>query len=361
MPRAVRFDRYGGIDVLYIGEVDRPVPGGGQVLVRVKAAGINPGEATIREGAFDSVLPVTFPSGQGSDLAEDALHTAFAAASGATHLDRAHEQKEDFMEQVTARDGTKIAFDRMGDGPPVILVGGAFNTRSFGPNEGLATLLAEHFTVINYDRRGRGDSGDTAPYAVEREVEDMEALIEEVGGSAYVFGISSGAALALEAANRGLGIEKLALYEAPFVVDDSRPPVPDDYLERLEGLVASGRRGDAVRLFMREGIGLPVVFVAMMRFMPAWSKLKAVSHTVVYDAAIVDDYQKGHPLPAGRWDSVSAPTLVAVGGKSSAWMRHAMQALADVLPNARHRTLEGQTHIVMPEALAPVLTEFFVG
>ena len=163
-----------------------------------------------------------------------------------------------FVEKVTSGDGTKIAFDRLGAGPPVILVGDAFNTRSFGPNGGLAALLAERFTVVNYDRRGRGDSGDTAPYSVEREVEDIEALIEAVGGSAHVFGISSGAALALEAANRGLGvIEKLALYEAPFIVDDSRPPIPNDYLKRLEGLVASGRRGDAVRLFMREGWAFP--------------------------------------------------------------------------------------------------------
>ncbi len=263
------------------------------------------------------------------------------------------------MEQVISRDGTKIAFERSGEGPPVILVGGAFNTRSFGPNGGLAALLADHLTVINYDRRGRGGSGDTIPYAVEREVEDIEALIEAVGGSAYVYGISSGAALALEAANRGLGIDKLALYESPFVVDDSRPPVADDYLERLQKLVALDRRGEAIKLFMREGVGLPAVFVAMMRLMPAWSKLKAVAPTVVYDAAIVDDFQKGQPLPAGRWDSVTVPTLVTVGGKSPVWMRHAMRALADVLPNARHRTLEGQTHIVKPEALAPALVDFF--
>src|SRR5215210_7220072 len=186
------------------------------------------------------------------------------------------------MKTVTSKDGTRIAYDELGGGPPLVLIGGALNTRSFGPNGSLAELLAERFTVINYDRRGRGDSGDTAPYSVEREIEDLDALIEAAGGSACVFGISSGAALALEAANRGLDIEKLALYEVPFVVDDSRPPVPDDYLERPEGLVAMGRRGDAVRLFMREGIGLPAVFVAMMRFMPAWSKLKAVAHTVVY-------------------------------------------------------------------------------
>ena len=207
--------------------------------------------------------------------------------------------------------------------------------------------------MINYDRRGRGESTDTAPYSVEREIEDIEALIEEAGGSAHVFGISSGAALALEAANRGLAIEKLALYEAPFIVDDSRAPVPDDYLERLEGLVASDRRGDAIRLFMRQGVGLPAVFVAMMRIMPAWSKLKAVAPTVVYDAAIVDDYQKGRPLPSDRWTSVTMPTLVAVGGKSPDWMRNGMRALADVLPNARHSTLEGQTHIVKARSPRP--------
>src|SRR5215212_685304 len=173
------------------------------------------------------------------------------------------------MKTATSRDGTHIAYDELGGGPPLILVGGAYNTRTFGPNGGLAPLLAERFTVINYDRRGRGDSTDTPPYAVEREIEDIESLIEEVGGSAHVFGISSGAALALEAANRSLAIEKLALYEAPFIVDDSRAPVPDDYLQRLEGLVASDRRGDAIRLFMRQGVGLPAVFVAMMRIMPA--------------------------------------------------------------------------------------------
>ena len=263
------------------------------------------------------------------------------------------------MEQVTSKDGTKITFDRSGEGPPIILVGGTLNTRSFGPNGSLAPLLAEHFTVINYDRRGRGDSGDAPPWAVEREIEDIDALIEAAGGSAFVYGISSGAALALEAASRGLAIEKLALYEAPFIVDDSRSPLADDYLARLEGLVASGRRSDAIRLFMREGVGLPAIFVALMRFMPAWSKLRATAHTLPYDAAIVYDYQKGRPLPTELWGSATMPTLAVVGGKSPEWMRHAMRELADVLPNARHHTLEGQTHIVKAEALAPVLVEFF--
>jgi len=263
------------------------------------------------------------------------------------------------MKTATSRDGTRIAYDELGDGPPLILVGGALNTRSFGPNGSLAPLLAERFTVINYDRRGKGDSGDTLPWAVEREIEDLDALIEAGGGPASVYGISSGAALALEAASRGLAIEKLAMYEAPIIVDDSRPPLADDYLARLQGLVASGRRGDAIRLFMREGVGLPAAFVAMMRLMPAWSRLKAVAHTLPYDAAIVFDYQKGQPLPAEQWTSATIPTLAVAGGKSPDWMRNAMQALADVLPNARYQTLQGQTHVVKPEALAPVLVEFF--
>lgn len=258
-----------------------------------------------------------------------------------------------------SKDGTSIACDELGEGPPLILVGGALNTRSFGPNGSLAPVLAERFTVINYDRRGKGDSGDTRPWSVEREIEDLDALIEAAGGSASVFGISSGAALALEAADRGLAIEKLALYEAPFIVDDSRPPLADDYLSRLQGLVASDSRSDALRLFMREGVGLPAVFVALMRLMPAWSKLKAVAHTLPYDATLVNDYQKGQPLPPERWAAATMPTLVAAGGKSPDWMRHAMKDLADVLPNAKHRTLEGQTHIVKAEALAPVLVEFF--
>jgi pimeloyl-ACP methyl ester carboxylesterase len=263
------------------------------------------------------------------------------------------------MKTATSADGTRIAYDELGEGPPIILVGGALNTRSFGPNGSLVPLLAERFTVIHYDRRGRGDSGDTPSWAVEREIEDLDALIEATGGSACVYGISSGAGLALEAASRGLAIEKLAIYEAPFIVDDSRPPLADDYLARLQGLVESDRRGDALRMFMREGVGLPRVFVALMRVMPAWSQLKAAAHTLPYDAAIVFDYQKGRALPAEHWSSATMPTLVAVGGKSSDSMRNAMQALADVLPNAQHRTLDGQTHLVKAEALAPVLIEFF--
>lgn len=264
------------------------------------------------------------------------------------------------MSKVVSSDGTAIAFDRSGEGPAVILVDGALCYRESGPNGPLAAVLAQHFTVFTYDRRGRGDSDDTPPYSVDREVEDIEALIEEAGGSAYVYGISSGGALALEAANRGVAIRKLALYEVPFVVDDTRPPIPENLGTRLDALASAGRRGDAVKLFMKEGVRVPAVFVTMMQFMPAWSKLKGVAHTLPYDLAILgDDTGSGKPLPARRWASATVPTLVIGGGKSPAWMRHSMQALADVLPNAQHRTLEGQTHIVKADALAPVLAEYF--
>lgn len=264
------------------------------------------------------------------------------------------------MKQVLSRDKTAISFDVSGKGPAVILVDGALCHRAFGPSGPLAAALAENFTVFTYDRRGRGHSGNTAPYSIEREIEDIEAVVNQAGGSAFVHGISSGAALALEAATRGLAVKKLALYEAPFIVDDSHPPLPQDYLARLNGLISADRRGDAVKLFMKL-VGTPAIFVAIMRFTPVWSKLKAVAHTLPYDIGILEDYQQGKPLPAARWASFTSPTLVVDGEKIPPWMRQAMTALAQALPNAKQRSLPGQTHMVKPKALAPVLTEFFAG
>jgi pimeloyl-ACP methyl ester carboxylesterase len=262
------------------------------------------------------------------------------------------------MNRVLSKDGTAITFDRSGQGPAIILVDGALCYRASGPMRPLAALLAPHFRVYTYDRRGRGESGDTAPYTVEREVEDIDALIKEAGGSVFVYGISSGAALALEAANRLPGIKKLAVYEAPFIVDDSRAPLGEDYLVRLKAMIASDRRGDAVKLFMKM-VGVPAAFVFLMGWMPMWKKLKAVAHTLPYDITIVGENQRGKPLPARRWASVTIPTLAMDGGKSPAWLRNAMQSLADVLPNAKRRTLEGQTHMIKADALAPALVEFF--
>ncbi len=258
---------------------------------------------------------------------------------------------------VRSNDGTVIAFDRIGHGSPVILVDGGLCSRTLGPSTPLAKLLAPHFKVLTYDRRGRGESGDTPPYAVEREIEDIGALINAAGGEAFVWGASSGAALALEAAARFTRIKKLALYEAPFIVDDSRPPTKE-YWVRIGEAVAAGRRGDAVKLFLK-AVGAPAFFIALMPLMPVWSKVKAVAHTLRYDGAIVEENQTGKPLPANRWASVTIPTLVIDGGKSPTWMRNAMRSLASVLPNAHYRTLERQTHNVKPKALAPVLVEFF--
>jgi pimeloyl-ACP methyl ester carboxylesterase len=264
------------------------------------------------------------------------------------------------MSKVMSKDGTQIAFDRSGDGPPVVLVDGALSDRRASLNVALAAELVPRFTVYTYDRRGRGDSGDTAPYAIEHEVEDIEALVDHAGGKAALYGISSGGVLALDAANRlGPKITTLAVYEAPFVVDDTRAPVPDGYLAHLKQLVASGRRGQAVDLFMAKGIGLPGWMIFMMWFLPSRSDQKALAHTLPHDAAIMGDTQSGNPLPKDRWAAITVPALVIVGGKSPVWMRNGQRALADLLPIAQHRTLEGQMHIVKAAALAPLLDEFF--
>lgn len=261
------------------------------------------------------------------------------------------------MQTVTSNDGTTIAFDRSGTGPAVILVGGALSERSAGIP--LATRLAPHFTVFAYDRRGRGDSGDTQPYAVEREIEDIAALIQQAGGSAFIFGMSSGAALALEAANRGLAITKLALYEPPFIVDDARKPIPSDYVPHLGALARSGRRGDAVEYFMANAVEVPADMVAQMRQSPMWPAMEALAHTLAYDGAIMGDNMSGKPLSPGQWADVTIPTLVMDGGGSPVWMHNAAQAVAAILPNARRLTLEGQTHAVNPDVLAPALKAFF--
>ena len=257
------------------------------------------------------------------------------------------------MKTVTSKDGTAIAYDQAGNGPPLVLVDGALNSRAFGLNGPLAAVLADRFTVITYDRRGRGGSGDTPPYAVQREIEDLAAIIDAAGGQACVYGISYGDGLALEAACAvHAKVAKLALYEPPFVVDNSRPPVPADAVQQVTGLLARGRRGAAVKLFLREDAQVPAMGVALMPLMPAWGKLKALVHTLPYDLTIMAGGQQGRPLPPGRWAALTAPTLVMAGGKSPAWLQNAAQALAHALPGASHRTLPGQTHIVKAKPLA---------
>lgn len=253
-----------------------------------------------------------------------------------------------------SRDGTPIAFDRRGGGFPLILVDGALCSRRFGPMPELAPLLAGRFTVYSYDRRGRNESGNTLPYAVAREVEDLEALVREAGGSAFVYGVSSGAALALEAAARGVQVRRLALYEPPFVVETNGKPAPDHVAE-LDRLTAADRRAAAVRYFMRRMVGVPWPFVLLMRAMPMWPKLEAVAHTLRYDARIVLDPS----LLAERAATVRAPTLVIGGAKSPERLRRAVAAVADAVPGAERRFLAGQTHAVKAAALAPLLVEYF--
>lgn len=259
---------------------------------------------------------------------------------------------------VTSKDGTVITYSQIGQGPALILVDGALCFRQFGPSQDLAEKLASHFTVITYDRRGRGESGDTKPYTVKREVEDLAALLEAVGGTAYVSGQSSGAGLAIEAANQLPGITKLALYEAPFVVDDTGKPITQTFLADIKEAVAQNQRSKAVKLFMKQ-VGTPGFMCAIMPLFPMWPKLTAVANTLPYDISIIVAYGSGKPLPPTLGSSIKAPTLVMDGGKSPTWMRHSMQALAQTLPNANYRTLAGQNHMVKAEALVPVLVEFF--
>ncbi len=264
------------------------------------------------------------------------------------------------MNRVASKDGTSIAYDRQGSGPAVILVGGAFVDRS--ENAPLAAELAGGFTVYNYDRRGRGQSGDTLPYAVEREIEDLAALIEAQGGSASLWGWSSGGALALRAAGAGIGVERVSVYEVPFMVTPGNKRPTADYEERLDALVAAGDRSEAVRHFMRNAIGVPAPFVSLMRLTPMWKGLKANAHTLPYDwAALGEHTMYGAPLNPEEWASVTIPTLVVTGAKSPAVLRQGSRVLAEVLPNAELRELEGVSHNVKMGVLAPVLAAFFAG
>lgn len=265
------------------------------------------------------------------------------------------------MQTVRSKDGTAIAFDRVGDGPPVVLVGGAFSYRRFSKMEQLAKLLSERFTVINYDRRGRGDSGDSGRYAVERELEDLAVLIEAVGGSASVWGWSSGGVLGMRAAARGVNIERLAVYEPPFLVDDSGPLPPVDFEQQLDGIVAADRRGEAVKLFMTKGMGVPSPIVTMMRLSPFWSKLKATANTLPYDWALVKDITTGRPPTAADWAEVKVPTLVMAGEKTAPQLRSGARAIADALPDARHLEVPRLSHNVSMKAIAPLLTDYFAG
>jgi pimeloyl-ACP methyl ester carboxylesterase len=263
------------------------------------------------------------------------------------------------MNKVSSDDGTEITYETKGSGPAVILVDGALTYRSFGPMPHLAELLSTHFTVYTYDRRGRGESSNSKAYAIEREVEDIEALIQKAGGSTFIYGISSGACLALEAAIKLVDkIKKLALYEPPYNSDKASSQEWVNYREQLEKLLAAGRRGDAVALFM-QFVGAPTDQINGMRQAPIWPMFEAVAPTLAYDAAIIG---VDRAVPVIRAANATLPVLVLDGGANISLMpfMHATAiALAEAIPHAQQRTLEGQTHDVKLEILAPVLVEFF--
>jgi pimeloyl-ACP methyl ester carboxylesterase len=259
------------------------------------------------------------------------------------------------MEKTISKDGTEISYEKRGNGPALLLVDGALCSRAFGPMPKFAAVLENHYTVYTYDRRGRNRSGDKKPYAVERELEDIEALISETGEQAHVLGISSGAALAMAAAASGLAIRKLAMYEPPFILNKEGHHPPADAKERLQQLVDAGRRSSAVKFFMHDMVGMPSFVVALIRLMPIWSKLKAAAHTLPYDATIMGDFS----LPEKKAAGLRVPTLVGGGLKSPASMQEAMKALAEHIPNAKLIMLKGQTHNVSATALSPALIEFF--
>jgi pimeloyl-ACP methyl ester carboxylesterase len=263
------------------------------------------------------------------------------------------------MSTVHSADGTPIAFDAWGDGQPLILVGGATSHRAVNQLDAeLGKLLSDQFRVYAYDRRGRGESGDTAPYAVQREIEDLAALIEDAGAPALVCGFSSGAILSLDAAAAGLPISRLAVFEPPFSVDAGRPPLPADYVERLDAYTTAGRPGDAVELFMTAAIGMPAEAVAGMRQSPFWPALEAVAPTIAYDGRIVGTTMSGAPLPADRWAAISVPVLVMYGRGTEPWLISGSRALADLLPTASLQPVDGEQHSVAAEVLAPVLRQF---
>ncbi|MFJ8625945.1 alpha/beta fold hydrolase [Kitasatospora sp. NPDC093550] len=261
------------------------------------------------------------------------------------------------MSTVVSTDGTTLACTVTGSGPAVVLVDGAITHRAFDPGVAIAEQLSAHHTVWAYDRRGRGGSGDTAPFAVEREIEDLAAVIAAAGGSAAVFGISSGAALALRAAAAGTDISRLAVYEPPFSTGDGQRARFVGYVAELEAALAEGRRGDAVEAFMTF-VGMPAEAVDGMRAAPVWPLFEAVAPSLAYDAAALGA-RTGAPVPVDLLAGITVPTLVLDGGASPELLRAPSAAVAEAVPGAEYRTLADQTHDVAAEALVPQLVTFF--
>lgn len=257
---------------------------------------------------------------------------------------------------VTSADGTRIAHTVQGDGPAVVIVDGALCHRGFGPARGIAAQLADSHRVFGYDRRGRGESGTGGPYDVQREIEDLAALVEAAGGSATLLGISSGAALALRAAAAGIGVDRVVAYEPPFSTSDEQRKRFAEYRAGLAADLAAGDRGAAVARSMAF-VGAPRLVVAHLRNSPTWPALEAVAPTLAHDADVLDGAD-GAPVPAQRLAALTVPVLLLDGGDSPAMLRDATREAAAATPTARYGTLPGQTHEVSPDVLAAAVVEF---
>ena len=257
------------------------------------------------------------------------------------------------MTDVISRDGTRIAYDKTGSGPAVILIDGAFCSREFGPMKKLAAELSRSCTVITYDRRARGASGDTAPYAVQREIEDIDALMGVAGGRVALYGVSSGAVLALLAA-AALPVARLLMYEPPFMVGPHARTLPPDRTAVLTRMIAEDRRSDAVKYYMIDIIGIPRFMPMLFQFLPMWRKLKAVAPSLPYDCAIMGDFS----IPRAEAAAIKVPTLVVAGTKTWPVLLDAAPAAAAAIPHARHEVLKGENHNVAARAMAPLLEAF---
>jgi pimeloyl-ACP methyl ester carboxylesterase len=259
------------------------------------------------------------------------------------------------MNTVVSKDGTTIAYDRRGNGPALVLVDGALCSRAQGPMPAVAEALADRFTVYNYDRRGRGDSTDTQPYSVQKEVDDLAALCKAAGGKPFVFGQSSGAALALEAAASGVPMAALFAYEPPYTQADPADKTDAAGFEpTLKAHIARGERSAAVAYFMRT-VGVPAFAVRIMRLLPMWKVMTGVAHTLPYDAAVM----AGFKVPTQRLAQVKVPTVLAAGEKTTPSLKAAALAASKAVPGAQHRIVAKSTHGVKPAAIAPVLVESF--
>ncbi len=256
---------------------------------------------------------------------------------------------------AVSRDGTRIAYDVVGRGPTLVLVNGALGFRGMSFAQQFAKEFAKHFTVIDYDRRGRGESGDASSYAVSREIEDLDALIRASGEPCYVFAQSSGAALALKAAAAGVPMKVLVAYEPPYLVGEPPTPRFTEYRDRVSALIAAGRRDDAVKFFMVT-VGVPGFFVPLMRLFPFWKKMRAVAHTLPYDAAIMGTFE----LPAADLKSIRVPVVAVAGEKTTPMLKRAVQAVAETVPGAEQRTAPKMSHAIKAGVLAPLIRSWLV-